>query len=704
MANSKKELKPLILQILRENPTRLMNHKQIGAKLGIEKANRNIIQLLEELKKEERIGEADPGRYHYIHQINTVEGRVDMNHRGSAYIVVDDMEDDVFVSSSDLNKALHGDRVAVSLYAKKKNKKPEGFITEILERSKTDFVGVIQRNRDFAFLIPDDKRMYADIFIPKEHLNGALDGQKAIARLTDWPEEAKNPFGKITVVLGEPGENNTEMHAIVAEFGFPLEFPADVEAEADKIKTTIPKAEIKKRRDFRDILTFTIDPEDAKDFDDAISFRKLDNGHYEIGVHIADVSHYVRPGTRLEEDAYYRATSIYLVDRTIPMLPEKLSNGVCSLRPNEDKLTFSAVFEMNYKGQIINQWLGKTVIHSQRRFSYEEAQERIETGKGDLHEELATLNNIAKMLKAERFKHGAINFETEEVKFKLDKTGKPIEIVKKIRKDAHKLIEEYMLLANRKVAEFAFKYKQEKGAKDKNLFVYRVHDSPDDTKLAEFSKFARRFGYHLNFMNDKSITKSFNELAEATEGKPEQNILQSMAIRTMAKAIYTTQKTGHYGLAFDYYSHFTSPIRRYPDLMAHRLLEKYLEGKPEKPSQDWEKRCKHSSMMEQKAADAERASVKYKQAEYLKDHLGQVFAGIISGVTEWGIYVEIKENKCEGMARLNTLVDDFYIFDEKEQAVIGKRYKRKYRLGDPVKVKVKKTDPIKRQIDLTIVG
>ena len=702
MAYSKKELKPLILKVFKENPNKLLNFRQISAKLGIEKVNKNVIQLLEDLKREGKLGETDPGRYHYENQMNNVEGTIEITQRGSAYVVPDEGDKDIFIASSDINHALHGDKVAVTVYASRKNKKPEGFVLEVLERAKIDYVGTLQRNKNFSFLVPDDKRMYADIFVANENLNGAKDGQKVIVSLTDWPENAKNPFGKVKTVLGEPGENDTEMHAIVAEFGFPLEFPAEVEKEAQKIPTTVSKNEIKKRVDFRETLTFTIDPEDAKDFDDALSFKKLENGNYEIGVHIADVSHYVRVGTKLDENAFERATSVYLVDRTIPMLPEVLSNGVCSLRPNEDKLTFSAVFEMNDKAEILNQWIGKTVIHSQRRFAYEDAQERIETGEGDLADELIILNNIAKKLKDARFKNGALSFETEEVKFKLDEKGKPLGVYTKVRKDAHKLIEEYMLLANRKVAEFGYKYRAKK-QKEANVFVYRVHDNPDENKLKDFSAFARRFGYSLKLDSAKAITKSFNDLAIATEGKPEQGILQSMAIRTMAKAVYTTQKTGHYGLAFDFYTHFTSPIRRYPDLMVHRLLEKYLESETEKPSPEWEKRCKHSSLMEQKAADAERASIKYKQAEFLENSVGQDFKGLITGVTEWGIYVEIVENKCEGMIRLNTMFDDYYEFNEKEQAVMGKRSKRKYRLGDPVMVKVKKADPLKRQIDFTMV-
>lgn len=658
MAYSKKELKPLILKVFKENPNKLLNFRQISAKLGIEKVNKNVIQLLEDLKREGKLGETDPGRYHYENQMNNVEGTIEITQRGSAYVVPDEGDKDIFIASSDINHALHGDKVAVTVYASRKNKKPEGFVLEVLERAKIDYVGTLQRNKNFSFLVPDDKRMYADIFVANENLNGAKDGQKVIVSLTDWPENAKNPFGKVKTVLGEPGENDTEMHAIVAEFGFPLEFPSDVEKEAQKIPTTVSKNEIKKRVDFRETLTFTIDPEDAKDFDDALSFKKLENGNYEIGVHIADVSHYVRVGTKLDENAFERATSVYLVDRTIPMLPEVLSNGVCSLRPNEDKLTFSAVFEMNDKAEILNQWIGKTVIHSQRRFAYEDAQERIETGEGDLAEELIILNNIAKKLKDARFKNGALSFETEEVKFQLDEKGKPLGVYTKVRKDAHKLIEEYMLLANRKVAEFGYKYRAKK-QKEANVFVYRVHDNPDENKLKDFSAFARRFGYSLKLDSAKAITKSFNDLAIATEGKPEQGILQSMAIRTMAKAVYTTQKTGHYGLAFDFYTHFTSPIRRYPDLMVHRLLEKYLESETEKPSPEWEKRCKHSSLMEQKAADAERASIKYKQAEFLENSVGQDFKGLITGVTEWGIYVEIVENKCEGMIRLNTMFDDY---------------------------------------------
>jgi ribonuclease R len=491
------------------------------------------------------------------------------------------------------------------------------------------------------------------------------------------------------------------MHAIIAEFGFSIKFPDEVEAEANAISTIITKEEIAKRKDFRKVLTFTIDPEDAKDFDDAISFQIIKEGIYEVGVHIADVSHYVIPGTKLDAEALNRATSVYLVDRTIPMLPEKLSNGLCSLRPNEEKLTFSAVFTMNENGDVLSQWLGKTVIYSDRRFAYEDAQERIETGTGDLATEINILNSIAKKLKERRFKNGAVNFETEEVKFKLDENFKPVGIFKKVRKDAHKLIEEFMLLANRTVAEDVFKMGK---ADSKKTFVYRVHEHPSDEKLKTFSNFANRFGYSILTTSAKAIAQSFNDLLAEVEGKPEQNIIQQMAVRSMMKAYYSTKKTSHYGLAFDYYSHFTSPIRRYPDLMAHRLLFSYLHKGKSADENQYEAMCKQSSVMEVQAADAERASVRYKQVEYLKDFIGHEFMGIISGVTEWGMYVEITEYKCEGMVKLSNLADDFYEFDEHNQWIIGRRTHKKYQLGDQIHVTVKGADTVKRQVELDIVG
>jgi ribonuclease R len=563
-----------------------------------------------------------------------------------------------------------------------------------------DFTGIINLSDRFAFFIPDDRKMLHDIFIPIDSLKGAKDKDKAIARIVDWPEDAKNPIGEITHVLGKQGENNAEMNAILADYGFPLAFPDEVEKQAEAIEEIILAEEIAKRRDFRKILTFTIDPADAKDFDDAISFRKLDNGNVEVGVHIADVSHYVKQGTALDKEAFERGTSVYLVDRVIPMLPERLSNGLCSLRPNEDKLCFSAVFELDQEANVVEQWFGKTIIHSDTRFSYEDAQEILENKTGKHSEELLKLNELAYILRERKFKHGAISFESVEVKFNLDEHGKPLGVYAKERKDAHKLIEDYMLLANKKVAEFIAK--KGKG-KQKLTFVYRSHDSPKEDALLSFSQFALKFGYKIDISSGRETAKSLNFLMADVEGKKEQNVLTKLAIRSMAKAVYTTKKHSHYGLAFDYYTHFTSPIRRYPDVMVHRLLELYLAGGKSVSEDEYEKFSMHSSQMEKKAADAERASVKYKQAEFLQNNVGMEYVGIISGLTEWGMYVEIIENKCEGMIRLRDLNDDFYVLDEKNYCIIGQRRKKKYQLGDEVTILVKKVDLAKRQIDFSLV-
>jgi len=542
--------------------------------------------------------------------------------------------------------------------------------------------------------------MLHDIFVPLSDVNGAKNGQKVQVSITEWPEGAKNPIGRIMNILGEQGENNTEMNAILAQYGFPLSFPAEVENEANAIPEQVSEAEIAGRRDFRNTVTFTIDPADAKDFDDAISFKVLENGNYEVGVHIADVSHYVKPNSDLDKEAYSRATSVYLVDRVIPMLPERLSNGVCSLRPHEDKLCFAAVFELDNDANIITEWFGRTVIHSDRRFSYEEAQEVIENKAGDYATEILKLNELAYILRDRKFKNGAISFESTEVKFKLDEHGKPVGVYVKERKDAHKLIEDFMLLANRKVAEFIAK--KGKG-KQKYTFVYRSHGSPNLENLNSFALFAARFGYKINMKSDKEIAKSLNYLMEDVEGKKEQNVLTQLAIRSMAKAIYTTKKTSHYGLAFDHYTHFTSPIRRYPDVMVHRLLAAYLNNEKSANEEEYEIAASHSSAMEKRAADAERASIKYKQAEYLEENVGNIFAGIISGVTEWGMYVELTENKCEGMIRLRDITDDFYVLDEKNYCIVGQRKQKKYQLGDEVMVKVKKVDLSKRQIDFSLI-
>lgn len=690
-----------IIRVFKNSPRQIFNYKQVLSRLNLSSEfKKDILTALATLAKNKIIEDLGRGKYRFVYVSNIVEGKLELTARGAGFLITDDLDEDVYISSNDLHRAFHGDTVRVSLYAQRGNRRPEGEVIEILERKRHEFVGTLQLEKNFAFLVPDDRRMYVDIFIPQDKLNGGQNGYKAVAEITDWPDHTKNPFGKITHVLGKAGDNDAEMTSILAEFEFPLAFPDQVEKEAEKISEEIPEKEIKKRRDMRGITTFTIDPHDAKDFDDALSIQKLKNGNWEIGVHIADVSYYVKPNTALGREAEARATSIYLVDRVIPMLPEKLSNGICSLVPHQDRLTFSAIFEMDESGKVHDTWFGKTIIYSDRRFAYEEAQEILENGKGEYAEELMTLNSIAKILKDKRFKNGAISFETAEVKFILDEHGVPTDVYTKVRKDAHKLIEEFMLLANRKVAGYVANLNKQKG---NYPFIYRVHDSPNDEKLAEFTQLAKRFGYNLKTDDDKSLAASFNRLLEEVEGKPEQNIIQQSAIRTMSKAYYTAKKTGHYGLAFSHYSHFTSPIRRYPDLVAHRQLEKFLNGKPGETEAEIEEQAKHSSTMEQKAVDAERASIKYKQAEYLNNFIGKVFVGMISGVTEWGIYVEIIENKCEGMIRLTTINDDYYEYNEKGRFIFGKRTGKKYMLGDLVNVKVKNTDLVKRTIDFLLV-
>jgi ribonuclease R len=702
-ANIKLVLNQLVSDVFEKNNNQLLNYKQVSAKLNLndQESRETILEILKEGKSAGIFLEPEKGKFKLKELQNFIIGTVDMTADGSAYIVPEDeFEKDIFVAPRKLKNALHGDTVKAYVFAKKSGRKNDGEVVEIIKRAKSDFTGVIKISDRFAFVIADDKKMMHDIFVPLADTHEAKNGQRVLVTLSDWPESAKNPIGIVKHVLGNQGENNTEMNAILAQYGFPLEFPPQVEREANAIPEEIPAAEIAKRKDFRNVLTFTIDPADAKDFDDAISYQKLPNGNHEIGVHIADVSHYVIQGTDLDKEAYSRATSVYLVDRVIPMLPERLSNGVCSLRPREDKLCFAAVFELDEQANIQSEWYGRTVIHSDRRFSYEEAQEVIENKAGDYAAEILKLNELAYILRDRKFKNGAISFESTEVKFKLDEAGKPIGVYVKERKDAHKLIEDYMLLANRKVAEFIAK--KTKG-KDKLTFVYRVHDSPNMETLNTFATFASRFGYKINTKSDKEIAKSLNNLMADVEGKKEQNILTSLAIRSMAKAIYSTKKTSHYGLAFEYYTHFTSPIRRYPDVMAHRLLQTYLDGGKSADMEFYEVASVHSSAMEKRAADAERASIKYKQAEYLENNIGTEYKGIISGVTEWGMYVEIEENKCEGMIRLRDISDDFYVLDEKNYCIVGQRKKKKYQLGDEVMIRVKKVDLSKRQIDFTLI-
>ena len=696
-------LTKLVTDVLEKSANKPLNYKQIAAQLNLfDPESKEIIQfILQDETFKGTFTEPQKGKY-LIKELKTfVTGKVDMTTDGSAYIVSEDeFEDDIYVAPRKLRTALHGDIVKVYAYGKSKGRKKDGEVVEIIKRAKMEFTGIVKLSEKFAFFIPDDRKMPHDIFIPLGDTLGAQNGDKAIAQIVEWTEEAKNPTGKIKQVLGKPGDNNAEMNAILADYGFPLEFPEAVEKEANAIPDIIIEQDLANRKDFRNTLTFTIDPFDAKDFDDAISYKKLANGNVEVGVHIADVSHYVKPNSALDKEAFERGTSVYLVDRVIPMLPERLSNGVCSLRPHEDKLCFAAVFELDAEANVVEQWFGKTVIHSDKRFSYEDAQEILENKTGEYSEELLHLNELAYILRDRKFKQGAINFETTEVKFKLDDTGKPIGVYVKERKDAHKLIEDYMLLANRKVAEFIAK--KEKGKK-KLTFVYRSHDIPKEQSLLNFSQFALKFGYKINTTTGREIARSLNHLMADVEGKKEQNVLTQLAIRSMAKAVYTTKKSSHYGLAFDFYTHFTSPIRRYPDVMCHRLLEHYLAGGKSVNEEEYEKQCEHSSQMEKKAADAERASVKYKQAEYLTNNIGQEFNGIISGLTEWGMYVEIIENKCEGMIRLRDITDDFYVMDEKNYCIIGQRKKKKYQLGDEVRILVKKVDLAKRQIDFTLV-
>lgn len=712
LKDNKKWLNEEILSAFRKTGSKPLNYKQIAKAINIDDhtGRQKIIEALHVLQGSGTIEEEGHGKYVLKQKGVQIIGKVDKTASGAGYIISDQSEQDIYINSSNLNGALHGDTVKVFCFAEREGKKPEGEVVEIISRGKSEFTGIIQVSPKFAFFVADSQKMPDDIFIPLGDLNGAADGDKVVVQITDFPKGAKNPVGEVIRVLGRPGDNEVEMNAIMADYGLPMEFPEEVEKAAEAIPFELPAAEIAKRRDFRDTLTFTIDPVDAKDFDDALSIKKLDNGHWEIGVHIADVSHYVEPGEVLDVEAYKRATSVYLVDRCVPMLPEKLSNGVCSLRPNEDKFTFSAVFEMDDNADVISEWFGRTVIHSDKRFAYEDAQKVIEEKTGELIEEILTFDRLAKIMRAARMKKGAIAFDKIEVKFNLDEKGKPIGVFFKESKDANKLIEEFMLLANRRVAEYVGRRRQ--GSKQGAIrpFVYRTHDVPNPDKLLAFSEFISKIGYKkLNTGSPTGIAKSLNSLLAEVKGKGEENMVETLAVRTMAKAEYTTNNIGHYGLAFEYYTHFTSPIRRYPDVMVHRLLAQYLaeaEGlqKPKKVDQDTvEEQCKHSSDMERLASQAERDSIKYKQVEYMKESIGKVFDGTITGVTEWGIYVEINENKCEGMVRLRDIQDDFYVFDEANYCIRGKRHGKKMQLGDLVKIIVKRADLVKKQMDFGLV-
>jgi len=724
--NVVKDITKNIFRILNEDSFKSYNYKQVAAKLKISDTDgkNQIIQKLAELTATKKVLEVERGKFKINADRKYSIGTLDITSNGNGYFISDDYEDDIFIPNNNLGKGLHQDIVKAYVYKIRSGKKMEADVVEILERAKTEFVGVLQKNKNFGFVVPDNNKMYADIFISENKMNGAEHGDKVQAKIIDWPKNSKNPFGKITTVLGKPGDHNTEMHSILLEYDLPYEFELEVEKEAENLSIEITKEEISKRRDMRKDLTFTIDPKDAKDFDDALSFTKLENGNYEVGIHIADVSHYLEPKTILDDEAYKRATSVYLVDRVVPMLPEMLSNGVCSLRPHEEKLTFSAVFEINEKAEIIKEWFGRTVTYSDQRFAYEEAQSIIENCvisdtiqpykmpeaisisdkayevNKEVVEATLKLDELAKILRKKRMKQGAISFDRVEVKFNLDEKANPVGVFFKESKDANKLIEEFMLLANRKVAEYiGFS----KGKATNRTFIYRVHDEPNDEKLASLQNMVRKFGYKINTDTKETTSESLNQLLSDVHGKAESNMIETLTIRTMSKAVYTTQNIGHYGLAFNYYSHFTSPIRRYPDVMTHRLLQHYLDGGDTPKADKFEEKCKHSSNREELASKAERSSIKYMQVKYMQDHKDEVFDGVITGTTEWGIYVEISSNKCEGMVRIRDIKSDFYVFDDKQHAIIGQSSKKMYQLGDEVKIQVKKADLERKHLDFNLV-
>jgi ribonuclease R/exosome complex exonuclease DIS3/RRP44 len=727
-----------ILEFFRQKPHKNLNYIQVIEGLisnkviknnADHKTRNNVIRTLGTLTAKKKLVQNKAGSFKFNDSSNVFTGKVDMTKNGDAYIVIEGLDTDIFVPQKDISQAFHNDIVEVYVSELKPHgRKSKGKITKILERAKTKFVGKLEVSGTYGFVVIQDPKMYTDFFVDEKHFNNAKNGELVLVEYLHWDAFKDSPEGKVVDIFGEPGEHQTEMHAILAQYGLPSEFPKEVEDFANAINTSITKKDISSRRDMRQDLTFTIDPVTAKDFDDALSFKLLADGLFEIGIHIADVSHYLQPDTVLDQEAYDRATSIYLVDRVVPMLPEVLSNDACSLNPNEDKLTFSAVFTLDKNAQVKEQWFGRTVIHSDKRLSYEEAQHVIEsnvtlsavegsldseipkevslTGKTyqitkELTEAILTLDKLAKKLRAKRFKSGAISFDKIEVGFQLNQENDPEGVFFKTSKDANKLIEEFMLLANKKVSEFVGK--QGKSKSTKKTFVYRCHDEPNEEKLMALDKIIGQFGYKLNYKSQKTLSNSINKLLSDIVGKNEQNLIDTLTIRTMSKAYYSTENIGHYGLAFDYYSHFTSPIRRYPDVMAHRLLQHYLDGKPSVSAESYEEKCKHCSAMENLATNAERDSIKFMQVKFMQKHEGEVFAGVISGVTDFGIFVELIANKCEGMIRIKDITGDYFIFDSDTYEVVGKRTGETYRLGDEVEVKVKKADLIKRNLDFEMV-